>query len=176
MKIKDEELLHEIWRVQLENTASGVINHYIGGKIGLKSGNYEDSKYFSCDVHIMDRDKITKKVGYTHLLHRIRKLADEGSIKTLMTTLTHLNGKMVSVVLTFMIDCKEAEGAFNDACEFWRSRGVPSGYYKLEDDRTCARTNKDVDYDKRLKECREMLIKKYGEITPRNRDRRNRTL
>jgi hypothetical protein len=168
MKITDEELLHEIWRVQLENTAEGVVHHFLNGEYGLVSGDYEKNKYHYCDVHIMDRCKITKKFSYTHLLHRIRKLADKNLVKTLASTETSLRGKRKRTVLTFIIDCEEAEGAFNDACEFWRSHGVPSGYYKLEDGRTCARTTKDVDYDKRLKECREMLMKKYGGLTPKN--------
>jgi hypothetical protein len=169
MKITNEELLQEIWRVQLEKTASGVIWNYMGGGIGLVSGDYQKNKHNACYVHIMDRDKITKKVTYTHLLHRIRKLADKNLVKTLMSTEISLRGKRKRTVLTFIIDCEEAEGAFNDACEFWRSHGVPSGYYKLEDGRTCARTTKDVDYDKRLKECREMLMKKYGSKTPINK-------
>lgn len=168
MKITTEELLHEIWRVQLENTAKGIVNHYIGGGYGLVSGDYEKNKYHYCDVHIMDRDKITKKVSYTHLLHRIRKLADEGLVKTLMTTETSLRGKRERTVLTFIIDCQKAEDAYNDAYEFWKSHGVPSGYYKLDDGRNCARTTKDIDYDKLLKECREMLLEKYGDLTPRN--------
>jgi len=168
MKITNEELMHEIWRMQLEKTASGVINHYIGGGIGLESGTYDERKHYACDVHIMDRDKITKKIGYTRLLHRIRRLSDDGSIKTLMTTGTYLKGKRVSTVLTFMIDCKEAESAYYDSCEFWRSNGVPSGTYKLEDGRDCCRTTMDVDYDKLLKECRKMLVGKYGLFTPKN--------
>ena len=95
MKLTNEELLQEIWRVQLENTSKGVISHYIGGGIGLESGSYDDRKYYSCDVHIMDRCRITKKVGYTHLLHRIRKLADNSLINVLMDTLTYQNKKRV---------------------------------------------------------------------------------
>lgn len=168
MKITDKELLKEIWRVQLENTAKGMINRYIGGGIGLRSGDYEDRKYHSCDVHIMDRDRITKKVGYTRLLHRIRKLAYKDDVTTLMTTRTYIGGKQIPTVLTFMIECKEAKEAFDCAVNFWADKGVPSGYHLSNDGRHCSNTTKDVDYEELLPACQKMLMDKFGGNVPEN--------
>lgn len=168
MKISDEKLLDLIWKAQLNHTAKDVIHHYAGGSIGLCCDN--DTWYRnSCDLHIVNRESITKKIGRQQLLLRIRRLAEHSEITVAMTTYKrgyNRDGWGDRDVLTYMIDGPEARAAFKDARKFWLDQGVPSRSKYLDDGRECMNTTKAVDMDSLLPECRKVLIDKYGDSRP----------
>lgn len=147
MKITDEELLDAIWQAQLRATAKGVIHYYIGGGIGLCNDNDTWYKH-SCDLHVIERSQITKKIGDQQLLKRLRSLVDKGFILSLY-------GKRL---LTFMVDKNSAWLAFKDAREFWLDHGVPEG-----SNEGVMNTTKDVNVDDLLSRCQKMLLGKYGD-------------
>lgn len=152
-KITDEELLDAIWIQQLKKLARRVINHFIGGSINVCRD--EEGRYIQCcDLHVMRREKITDKIGRKQLLHRIRKLVNDGKLRLAYDP---------SILLTFIIDGESTKNAFNDSRKFWIDYGVPYGYHELKDGRTYANTTKIIDFDELLPQCEKMLLDKYGD-------------
>lgn len=154
MKITDKELLDAIWTNQLRLLSKEVLDNYIGGSISV-CGESEFDYIHTSSEHRMRRDNVTKKISFKHLSSRLQKLASNGHISR-DTYSDHL-------ILTFMIPGEKAREAFKAARQFWLDHGVPTGYSKLKDDRSCANTTKDVDVDSLLPECEKMLMEKYDE-------------
>lgn len=158
MKITNQELLKAIWINQLRLLSKSVLQNFIGGSVGVCGDRNEDHKYSSYE-HIRSRCRVTNKIGSKQLLKRLRELKSKKLIETYLA-----RWKQPESFLCFMIENNNSREAFKSARKFWLDRGVPTGYSKLEDGRTCANSTKNVDVESLLPECEKMLIEKYGVI------------
>lgn len=146
-KITDDELMLAIWKNQLRRLATGVLHHYIGGEYGLVN----DDRYWylaASSEHILNRHRVTDVVTKMHLRKRIVDLIQKGRV----------HSPYGEDVLTFCVDCGDAKRAFEDARDFWLSKGVPQGMT----DGKC-NTAKIDRFCELVKECQDMLEDKYGQ-------------
>lgn len=146
MKIWNDELIHKVWLAQLKKISRCVCDRYIGGGIGVcRKENYQRCS----SIHIIERQKITDKIGAQQLRKRIIDLIDDGFL-----IWTYRD-------LTFMIDTEQAKEAFEAARQFMLSKGVPCGW---DDENKRMRTVRVGDAEALFSECHEHLIGNFKQI------------
>ena len=145
MKITDDGLIYRIWLTQLRILSKRVLNRYIGGGVGVcKDSNFD---YFhASSIHIVERHKITDKLGSQHLRKRVVRLVEDGFLFW-----AHRN-------LTFMVNTEQSKKAFEAAREFMLSKGIATGW---DDSKKCMRTSQIDDLESLTKECYQYLLKSF---------------
>lgn len=117
MKITDQQLMQEIWRLQLKQLAYRVLDHYVGERYATKKDDEHDL-FHSSYMHGGLGKLITSELSDSQRRIRIKRLIASGKI-----CCPRIGG-------SFFISTLQAIEAFQAARQFWLDKGVPVFVYQ----------------------------------------------
>jgi hypothetical protein len=143
MKITDQQLMQAIWRLQLKQLASRVLDHYVGGRYATREDDHTSMFYSSYVYGTM----VITALSDSQRRVRIKRLITAGYIYQSTT-----GG-------SFCIQSPQATQAFQAARQFWLDKGVPVFVYKQVEPVPLSKETLQCWQD----ECEDHLISLFGE-------------
>lgn len=142
MKITDQQLMQAIWRLQLKQLASRVLDHYVGGRYATR----EDDHFHMFHSSYMHGTMVITALSESQRRVRVKRLIASGQL--------YENGRC------FCIQTPQAGEAFRAARQFFLDKGVPVFVYKQVEPVPLSKETLQCWQD----QCEDHLISLFGEL------------
>jgi|GEM_PF-5837287 len=143
MKVTDQQLMQAIWRLQLRQLASRVLDQFVGGCYATR----KDDEFYQFHSSYMHGGMVNTDLSDSQRRIRIKRLIASG----------HLYQNNCR---SFCIQTHQAAEAFQAARQFWLNKGVPVFIYKQVEP---VPLNKEVLLAWQ-QQCEAYLVKLFGEL------------